>query len=182
MNIDYNKYYEYTDNKNNPESSFYSSFIHTLPLDVQNYINQIKTHYSLYLLHIKLLMKLYVNGVKQLDNTYIPLPRELKLKIYSQILEYNKIINVYEKDLQKFIGYNNFIWFLLETQPAKIKYFNTEEMFTYFNNKYKFSKGIDQTALNILSFTLLITGKFEEYFILNKYITTLPSLFNRIRF
>lgn len=174
MNIDYYKYYEY---KDNIDGSFYSSFIYTLPLEVQNYINQVKIHYSIYSLHIKLLRKVYINGVKQLDNTYIPLPRELKLKIYIQILEYNKIINIYETDLQKFIGYNNLISFLLETHPAKIKNFKTEEIIRYFNNKYKFYKGINQKTLNILSFTLLINEKFEEYFILHQYITNLPSLF-----
>ena len=171
MNLNY---YECFDNT---ESPFYSSFIYTLPLEVQTYIKEIKNYYSIYSLHIKSLRKVYINGVIQLDNTYIPIPKELKIKMYGKILEYNKIINIYETDLEKFIGYNNIISFLLETQPAKIKNFKTEEMIRYFNHKYKFYKGINQKTLNILSFTLLINEKFEEYFILHQYITNLPSLF-----
>ncbi len=172
-------YYEYNDNK---ESYFYASFIYTLPVDVQNYINEIKNYYSLYLLRVKLLMKIYVNGIRQLDNTYLELPNKIKLSIYNQILGYNRMINTYERDLTTFIGYDNLITFLLETPPAKIKTFKPDEMSKYFKHKYLFTKGVDQIMLTNLSMVLLLNEKFEEYFILLHHIPFLPILFSLKRF
>jgi hypothetical protein len=168
-------YYEY---KNDNNSNFYSSFINTLSLELQTYLNKTKTYYSQYLLHIKLLMNIYINGIKQIDYSYVKLPINIKYQIYERIIEYNKIMNIYETDIKRFIGEENTIIFLLETLPAEIKFKNSDEMFMYFNKKYLFGKkGIDQKTLYNLSFMLLTTGKIEEYFILEQHLTILPLLF-----
>ena len=161
----------YYDCFNNTESHFYSSFIYTLPLNVQTYIKEIKNHYSIYSLQIKLLKSIYVYGIKQLDNTYIALPKEFKQKIYLKILDYNKIIDIYERDLFQFIGYDNLITFLLETPPANIKKFKTEDIIKYFKRNYKLNTEFNKLTVHNLSITMLFNGHFEEYFLFHHHIT-----------
>ncbi len=170
-------YYEY---QHNEHSNFYSSFVNTLPLNVQNYLDETKNYYSRYLLHMKILLNVYVKGIKQLDYTYIEIPYNIKYQIYERITEYNKIMNNYENNIQNLIGYENTITFLLEIIPAKIKFKNNEEMFTYFNKKYLLSKKkIDKKLLTNLSIMLLSTGKIEEYIILEQNIIILPFVFRQ---
>ena len=165
MNLNY---YECFDNT---ESHFYSSFIYTLPLAVQTYINEIKNHHSIYSLQIKLLKSIYVNGIKQLDNTYIPLPKHFKKTISLKILDYNKIIDTYERDLYQFIGYDNLITFLLETPPANIKKFKNEDIVKYFKRNYKLTTDFNQLTMHNLSIRMLFDGHFEEYFLFHHHLT-----------